>query len=116
MRYRSNNRVGVCALVGENMYATLVSTAVDILATTRHHLSSHSSGSGEWLPFLFLLTGPAFFMYQYTRYRNKNKRHHHESETLSDIANMQTMDQYVQSTTNSRDSRMSGANERDVLG
>lgn len=98
------------------MVISMLSTAVDILATNHHHTSSSSSGNGEWIPFLFLLTGPAFFMYQYTRYRNKNKRHHHERETLSDIANMQTMDQYAQSVTNSRDSRMSGSNEREVRG
>lgn len=55
-------------------------------------------------------------MYQYTRYRNKNKRHHHETETLSDIANLRVLDQRVDSVSNSRNSRMSGANEREVRG
>ncbi|GAS89183.1 hypothetical protein [Mycolicibacterium brisbanense] len=98
------------------MDISMLSMAVDIVASSHHHSSSSSSGGSEWIPFLFLLTGPAFFMYQYSRYRNKNKRHHHERETLSEIANMQAMDQFAQSVTNSRDSRMSGANEREVLG
>jgi hypothetical protein len=91
----------------------MLSTAVDVVLASSHH---SSSGSGEWIPFLFLLTGPAFFMFQYTRYRNKNKRHHHETETLADVANLRTMDQCVNSVSNSRNSRMSGANEREVRG
>jgi hypothetical protein len=55
-------------------------------------------------------------MYQYTRYRNKDKRHHHERETLSEVANLQVMDQYFRSDRNSRHSRMSGANEHEVRG
>lgn len=95
----------------------MLSTAVDVVLATSHHASSSSSSDvAELIPLLFLLTGPAFFMYQYTRYRNKNKRHHHESETLSDIANMQTMDQYVQSVRNVRKSSMSGSNEHEVRG
>ena len=68
------------------------------------------------IPLQFLLTGPALFMYQYTRYRNKNKRHHHEKETLSDIANLRVLDQRVVSVSNSRNSRMSGAYAREVRG
>lgn len=98
------------------MDISLLSAAVDLIVASSHHASSSSSGNGEWLPLLFLLTGPAFFMYQYSRYRNKNKRHHHERETLSEIANMQAMDQFAQRVTNSRNSRMSGANEREVRG
>lgn len=94
----------------------MLSTALDIIVASSHHASSSSSGNGEWIPLLFLLSGPAFFMYQYSRYRNKDKRHHHERETLSEIANMQAMDQYAQTVKNSRASRMSGANEREVRG
>lgn len=94
----------------------MLSAALDIIVASSHHASSSSSGDGEWVPLLFLLTGPAFFMYQYSRYRNKNKRHHHEKETLSEIANMQAMDQYARTVTNSRGSRMSGSNQREVRG
>lgn len=99
------------------MDITMLSATLDVVVTaTSHHSSSSSSSNGEWIPFLFLLTGPAFFMYQYTRYRNKNKRHHHETETLSEIANVQTMDQYVRSERGVRSSSMSGSNEREVRG
>ncbi|MUL46629.1 growth/differentiation factor [Mycobacterium sp. CBMA293] len=102
------------------MYALILSTAVDIVATSHHHTSHSSSSNSSFLrevfPFLFLLTGPAFFMYQYRRYRNQDKRHHHERETLSDIAHMRTVDQFARSVTNSRDSSMSGANEHEVRG
>ncbi|GAB5900317.1 MULTISPECIES: growth/differentiation factor [Mycolicibacterium] len=97
---------------------SVLSTAVDavVAASLQASSSSSSSDDGSWIPLLFLLTGPAFFMYQYTRYRNKNKRHHHETETLSDIANLRVLDQRVDSVSNSRNSRMSGANEREVRG
>ncbi len=78
--------------------------------------SSGSSSDGSWVPLLFLLTGPAFFMVQYRRYRNTDKRHHHETETASEVANMQGYDQPVRSVTGSRESRMSGANDHEVLG
>lgn len=101
------------------MFISMLSTAIDLVASTHHHTSGHhssSSGFFKVIPLLFLLTGPAFYFYQYTRYRNKDKRHHHETETLSDIANMRTLDQCVNSVSNSRDSRMSGANEHQVSG
>lgn len=98
------------------MVTSMLSSAVDVVLATSHHASSSSIDVSEWIPLLFLLTGPAFYMYQYTRYRNKNKRHHHETETLSDIANMKTTDQYVRSVRGSRDSSMSRANDREVRG
>ena len=96
----------------------MLSTAVDLVlnASSHHASSSSSSDDFDWIPLLFLLSGPAFFMYQYTRYRNKDKRHHHERETLSEIANIQTMDQDLRSDRNSSHSRMGGANEHEVRG
>lgn len=94
-----------------------LSSAMDLVITaSSHHASSSSSDNGAWVPLLFLLTGPAFFMYQYTRYRNKDKRHHHERETLSEIANIQVMDQFSRSHHGSSHSHMSGANENEVRG
>ena len=78
--------------------------------------SSSGSDNGSWVPLLFLLTGPAFFMFQYRRYRNTDKRHLHETETLSEVANMQGYDQPLRSVTGARESRMQGANDHEVRG
>jgi len=92
----------------------LVAAASGFVEASSH--SSSSSSDGGWIPLLFLLTGPAFFMFQYQRYRNTDKRHHHETETLSEVADMQGIDQPVRSITGASNSRMSGANEREVRG
>jgi hypothetical protein len=107
------------------MVIATLSTALDFLATshTHTHVHSHTSSSSsslsglrEVIPLLFLLTGPAFYMYQYRRYRNQDKRHHHERETVSDIANVQAADQYSRSISGSRHSSMSSSNEYEVRG
>lgn len=86
------------------------------LPTMIVHASSSSSSDGGWVPLLFLLTGPAFFLFQYQRYRNTDKRHHHETETASEVANLQGYDQPVRSVKGSSQSRMTGANEHEVRG
>lgn len=90
----------------------LVTTASGIVAAS----SSSSSGDVGWIPLLFLLTGPVFFFYQYRRYRNTDKRHYHETETLSEVADVQGVDQPVRHVTGATHSRMQGANEREVRG
>jgi hypothetical protein len=96
---------------------SLLHIAVDGLVSTGIvKAASGSSDDASWVPLLFLLTGPAFFMFQYRRYRNTDKRHLHETETLSEVANMQGYDQPVQSVTGARESRMQGANEHEVRG
>lgn len=93
------------------------STAVEVVVTARHHHASSSwVDNAEWIPLLFLLAGPVFYLYQYARYRNRDKRHHHERETLSEIANVGTIDQYLGSQHGCRHSKMSGANQREVRG
>jgi len=106
------------------MVIVTLSTALDFIATSHTHTHVHShtasssstSGLREVIPLLFLLTGPAFYMYQYRRYRNQDKRHHHERETVSDIANVQAADQYSRSVRGSQHSSMSSSNEYEVRG
>ena len=99
------------------MDLSLLHIVVDVTVSTGIvKASSSSSSDGSWVPLLFLLTGPAFFMFQYRRYRNTDKRHLHETETLSEVANMQGYDQPVRSVKGARESRMQGANEREVRG
>lgn len=99
------------------MDLAILSAATDVvLASGPLHVVAASSDNSAWLPLLFLLSGPAFYMYQYTRYRNKDKRHHHERETASDVADLQAADQYVKTVTGSSRSQMSDANEHEVRG
>lgn len=89
---------------------------ISVLADAVLASSSGSSDDGSWIPLLFLLSGPVFFMFTYLRYRNTDKRHHHESETSAEIANMQAIDQPVRSVTGVSHGAMSGANHREVRG
>ncbi|EFV15059.1 hypothetical protein [Segniliparus rugosus] len=78
--------------------------------------SSSSSDHSKWYGLLCLLGGPGFFMFMYMRYRNTDKRHHHETETASEVANLQSGDRHVDHVTGSSNSQMSGRNERQVRG
>lgn len=82
-----------------------------VLAST-----SSSGDSSSWFALLFLLTGPAYFFFMYSRYRNIGARHKHETETLAQIANLTGTDVKVASYTDEKSSRMSGANHRSVRG
>lgn len=78
--------------------------------------SSSEGGDNKWFGLLCLLGGPAFYMYMYTRYRNTNKRYHHETETAAEVANLQSVDQCVGHVDGSTSSQMSGRNEHEVRG
>lgn len=78
--------------------------------------SGSSSDDGGSIGLVFLLSGFVFYGIIYFRYRNSNKRHHHESETEATLLNMQEDDQLVQHKTGLRNSKMSGANNHEVRG
>ena len=91
-----------------------LSAMADVLAQSRS--SSSSSDSSKWYGLICLLGGPAFYMFMYTRYRNTDKRHHHETETAAEVANLQSGDNHVDHVTGSSQSKMSGRNEHEVRG
>lgn len=78
--------------------------------------SSSSDGDGSWFGLLFLLSGPAYFLFMYRRYRNTDKRHLHERETAADVDNLEMIDTKIDSVKGSRKSKMTGANHREVNG
>lgn len=78
--------------------------------------ASSDSSDGNGFAFLFLLAGFVFYALMFLRYRNVNKRHHHESETKSRTANVRASDTFVRSRTGVKDSSMPGANNRRVGG
>lgn len=66
--------------------------------------------------FLFLLIGLIFFCVNYFRYRNTGERHHHETETPTEIFNLRKSDRLVKRLTGLSNSKMEGANNTNVSG
>ena len=64
----------------------------------------------------FLLSGIAFFLINYFRYRNSNARHHHETETKTKIFNLRKIDNLIKRQKGLSNSRMAGANNTKVSG
>jgi hypothetical protein len=93
-----------------------LSAMADVVVAKSQSSSSSSSSSDKWWPLMFLLSGPAFYMYMYIRYRNTDKRHHHETETASEVANLHSVDNHVDHVNGATHSQMSGRNEHEVRG
>jgi len=62
------------------------------------------------------LSGIAYFILMYFRYRNKNARHSHETETKTSIFNLRKVDNFIKKLKRLRDSEMDGANNKRVNG
>lgn len=75
-----------------------------------------SDENSQGLALIFLLSGPVFFMTIYTIYRNKDKRHRHEVETSSEIANVQSYDQQVGRVRGVSNSKIQGENTSQLSG
>lgn len=91
--------------------APVVAAAGDVLAS-----SGGGEGSGQGVLLLLLLAGPLFAGWVYLRYRNTDKRHHHESETRSQMLDVRGEDTRTGSRTGLTSARMQGANSRKVRG
>ncbi len=61
-----------------------------------------------------LAGGPAFFAYNYYRYRNTKARHTYEKETLSAMKDLQMVDQFLKRRNKLKNSKISGANNESV--
>jgi len=91
--------------------AALVTANDQVLAS-----GSSSDGDGGFVGLLFMLSGFIFYALMYFRYRNANKRHHHESETEATLLNLRERDDFVQSRKGLSNRTMSGANNHEVRG
>lgn len=90
-----------------------------VLATTASHViaaTDTSDDNGVNFALVFLLSGFIFYGYVFFRYRNADKRHHHESETEANLHNVRQEDRHVKTLTGLSNSQMSGANNHDVRG
>ena len=65
---------------------------------------------------VLLLSGPAFFLFHYMRYRNKDKRHRHESETPTRIENLRRYDNFIEHKKGCQSKTIQGENSMRVSG
>ena len=65
---------------------------------------------------IFLLSGIAYYMFIYFRYRNSNARHKYETETTKQMANLRKDDTLVTRRTGLTNSKMQGANNTSLNG
>ena len=63
---------------------------------------------------LFSLSGIGFYLYFYTKYRNKDARHKHETDTAASISNVRKVDNLLRRRTRLSNARMNGANNLSV--
>ena len=66
--------------------------------------------------FLLLLSGPLYFFYIYTRYRNQNARDYYETETKTNISNLKTLDIFVEHRKRLENSSIENRNDNIVRG
>lgn len=92
-------------------------TFVDVVTAHDYVLASSSSGDdGGGLGLVLFASGFVFYGVIFFKYRNVNKRHHHESETVATLHDMQEDDDFVEHRTGLRQSSLSGANNHEVRG
>ncbi len=65
---------------------------------------------------VFLLAGFLYFFVMHRKYRNSDARHHHETETKKHMSNIRRVDELIKRETGLSNSRMQGANNRNVSG
>ena len=77
-----------------------------------------SASETDWsaIGLVFFLSGFIFYGAMFLRYRNADKRFRHESLTRSEVANMQVRDDFVKSQKGLKNSKLRGANNRQVSG
>ncbi len=77
--------------------------------------SGDDESSGEWAV-VFLAAGFVFYAIMYFRYRNTDKRHHHEKETKFKTANVEGGETFVEHRKKLKNARMKDANDQEVRG
>ena len=65
---------------------------------------------------IFALCGIIYYLIMYARYRNAGARHHYETETKTNMSNLEKQDQYVTRRNRLSSSVMEGANNRSIQG
>ncbi len=73
-----------------------------------------SADSENEISTALLLAGPAFFIINYLRYRNKNARHTFETETKNEVSNLTGSEQYIKRLTGLSNRMMDGHNNKSI--
>ena len=60
--------------------------------------------------------GIIYYFVMYGKYRNSGARHHHETETKTNMSNLKKIDNFIKKKTRLSNSRMDGANNTKVSG
>ena len=68
----------------------------------------------ELIGLVFATAGFLYYWYIYSRYRNKKARFSHETDTKSELLNVESVDNLVRRMTRLRNSKMSNANSKKV--
>ncbi len=89
-----------------------VSAIVEVLGLIATLFTSKDTDE-NW-PWIFLLSGFIYFAIMYAKYRNKGARHSHETETKTNMTNLQQKDVFVKKKTRLSNSTMEGANNKSV--
>lgn len=101
---------------------TGLSLSIDALSldtlSTASSLIVASASDGDWtaIGFLFFFAGFVFYGIMFLRYRNADKRYHHESRTRTQRNNLQARDDFVKSQKGLSNSKLRGANNTEVSG
>lgn len=67
-------------------------------------------------PLVLLLSGFIFYALMYSRYRNADKRHSHESETTATMANLVATDTFIKKRRGMTNAKMHGSNHTRIEG
>lgn len=78
--------------------------------------SDSGDGDGRMLGLIFFLSGFVFYGLMVVRYRNADKRHHHEKETEAQILDVRAHDRHIDTKKGVKNARMTGANNHEVRG
>lgn len=89
---------------------------VGVLGQTILASSDSSSSDPRIFGLLFFLSGFLFYGFMYLRYRNSDKRHHHEAETEARMVDVRAWDQQVDTKRGVSNAKMKGANNHEVRG
>lgn len=89
---------------------------LDIAQAVVRVASGDDEGNGKLALLALLLAGPGYYGWIYARYRNVGRRHHHETDTKAETANVRTRDEFAGRLTKLKNSKMVGANEHAVQG
>ncbi len=68
------------------------------------------------LKYVLVLPGVLFFVIKKSKYRNQTARHHHETETVHELKNMKTKDDYIKREHGLSNSQIRGKNNTRVKG